>query len=203
MGLFPISRPARVAVLASGKGSNLNALIEAFPSDNELGQIVLVISNRRRAGALKKAIENRIESVYVPYQDTSDFEADVRNKLEQMQIDVICLAGFMRILSPSFVTVYRGRIINIHPSLLPLFPGLNAQKQAIEAHVGRAGCTVHFVDAGVDTGPKLLQRCIEVYSTDNEKSLTERILVEEHMAYPEALRRLLRGEYEDVSWGSV
>ena len=203
MGFFPINRPARIAVMASGKGSNLNALIKAFPRDNKLGHVVLVISNRKRSGALEKAIEDGIEGVYVPYRDSSYFESVVQNKLDRGKIDLICLAGFMRILSPTFVTRYEGRILNIHPSLLPSFPGVNAQKQAIEAQVDQAGCTVHFVDSGVDTGPKILQRCVEVYCTDTEETLARRILQQEHLAYPEAVRRLLRGDYEDIVRGSV
>lgn len=202
---FPLGRPARIAVMASGRGSNLDALLKAFPHDNPLGHIVLVISDRREALALQKAVEAQVEAEYVPWPRNRtqgaagttgrfQFEQVAGQLLRDHHIDLILLAGFMRLLSPEFVQAWEGRILNIHPSLLPQFPGLFAQRQALEAGVSETGCTVHFVDAGMDTGPIVLQRRVPVLPGDTVETLTERILEQEHLAYPEAVRMVLRGE---------
>lgn len=197
MSYFPLGRPARMAVMASGRGSNLEALIKAFPHDNPLGHIVLVISDRREALALQKAVEAQIEAEYVPWpkeRGREQFERVASQLLRDHRIDLVLLAGFMRLLSPGFVQAWEGRILNIHPSLLPQFPGLHAQRQALEAGVSETGCTVHFVDAGMDTGPIVLQRRVPVLPGDTEETLAARILEQEHLAYPEAVRRVLKGE---------
>ncbi|MDT7920935.1 MAG: phosphoribosylglycinamide formyltransferase [Meiothermus sp.] len=202
---FPLGRPARIAVMASGRGSNLEALLKAFPHDSPLGHIVLVISDRREALALQKAVEAQVEAEYVPWPRNRaqgaagttgrfQFEQVAGQLLRDHHIDLILLAGFMRLLSPEFVQAWEGRILNIHPSLLPQFPGLFAQRQALEAGVSETGCTVHFVDAGMDTGPIVLQRRVPVLPGDTVETLTERILEQEHLAYPEAVRMVLRGE---------
>lgn len=202
---FPLGRPARIAVMASGRGSNLEALLKAFPPDNPLGRIVLVISDRREALALQKAVEAQVEAEYVPWPRSRQpgvanntgrfqFEQVAGQLLRDHHIDLILLAGFMRLLSPEFVQAWEGRILNIHPSLLPQFPGLFAQRQALEAGVSETGCTVHFVDAGMDTGPIVLQRRVPVLPGDTVETLAERILEQEHLAYPEAVRMVLRGE---------
>ncbi|GEM83457.1 phosphoribosylglycinamide formyltransferase [Meiothermus hypogaeus] len=204
MSHFPLPRPARIAVMASGRGSNLEALLKAFPHDNPLGHIVLVISDKREALALQKAVEAQVEAEYVPWPKSRDqgvayktgreqFERVAGQLLHEHRIDLILLAGFMRLLSPAFVQAWQGRILNIHPSLLPQFPGLNAQRQALEAGVSESGCTVHFVDAGMDTGPIILQRRVPVLPGDTEETLAARILEQEHLAYPEAVRRVLQG----------
>ncbi len=193
MTSFPLGRPARIAVLASGRGSNLQALLHAFGPDEPLGQVVLVISNRASAPALEKARSAGVEALHVPYRDGSAFEVDAARALERAAIDLVCLAGFMRILSPAFVRRYRGRLLNIHPSLLPAFRGLHAQRQALEAGVHESGCTVHFVDEGVDTGGVIVQRRVPVLAGDSEDTLAERIRAEEHRAYPEAARAVLTG----------
>ncbi len=200
MSYFPLGRPARIAVMASGRGSNLEALLKAFPHDNPLGHILLVISDRREAQALQKAVLAQVEAEYVPWPKRqgaagrAQFEQVAGQLLHDHRIDLILLAGFMRLLSPEFVQAWEGRILNIHPSLLPQFPGLFAQRQALEAGVRETGCTVHFVDAGVDTGPIVLQRRVPVLPGDTEATLAARILEQEHLAYPEAVRRVLKGE---------
>ena len=191
---FPLSRPARLAVFASGRGSNLAALLEAFPPEHSIASVHLVISNRAEAGALERARTAGVEAVHIPFGNgREEFEREAAGVLESAHIDLICLAGFMRVLSPMFVARYPGRILNIHPSLLPAFPGLRAVERALEAGVGESGCTVHFVDAGVDTGPIIVQRRVLVRADDTADTLAASILAEEHRAYPEAVRRVLAG----------
>lgn len=197
--LYPMTstrlpHPARLAVFASGRGSNLSSLLEAFPPGDSLASVSLVVSNKRDAPALEKAQEAGVPTLFVPFgRDRDGFERTVAERLRADHIDLILLAGFMRVLSPQFVTRFRGRILNIHPSLLPRFPGLHAPAQAIEAGVSESGCTVHLVDAGVDTGPVVLQRRVPVLPDDTPDTLAARILQEEHRAYPEAVRRVLEG----------
>ena len=191
---FPLSRPARLAVFASGRGSNLAALLKAFPPEHPLASVRLVISNRAEAGALERARAAGVEAVHIPFKgDRTGFEQEAVGVLQAADIDLICLAGFMRVLSPAFVSRYEGRILNIHPSLLPAFPGLRAVERALGAGVQESGCTVHFVDAGVDTGSVIVQRRVPVHEGDTVETLGARILVEEHQAYPEAVRRVLSG----------
>ncbi len=190
---FPLGRPARIAVLASGRGSNLEALLQAFGPDEPLARVELVISNRASAPALDKARAAGVEALHIAYRDGKAFEEDASRALDAAAIDLVCLAGFMRILSPDFVRRYRGRLLNIHPSLLPAFRGLHAQRQALEAGVRESGCTVHFVDEGVDTGGVVVQRRVPVLAGDTEGTLAERIRVEEHRAFPEAVRKVLTG----------
>jgi len=190
---FPLGRPARIAVLASGRGSNLEALLAAFGPDEPLGRVALVISNRASAPALDKARAAGVEALHVAYGDGTTFEAEAGQALDAAGIDLVCLAGFMRILSPAFVRRYRGRLLNIHPSLLPAFRGLHAQRQALEAGVRESGCTVHFVDEGVDTGGMIVQRRVPVRADDDEETLAVRIRAEEHRAFPEAVRKVLTG----------
>jgi phosphoribosylglycinamide formyltransferase 1 len=194
-------RPAHVAVFASGRGSNLAALLAAFPSPSEPGgeaavaSVRLVISDRREAGALALAREAGLPALHLPFgRDRAAFEAAAQAELLRARIDVIALAGFMRILSPTFAARWHGRLLNVHPSLLPDFPGLHAVRQALEAGVERTGCTVHFVDAGVDTGPVIVRREVPVSPGDDEVALQARIQTAEHVAYPEAIRAVVRGE---------
>jgi phosphoribosylglycinamide formyltransferase-1 len=192
---FPLERPARLAVFASGRGSNLRSLAAAFPPGDPLASVVLVLSNKPTAGALALAEAHGIPARAVPFgRDRDRFEGEADVLLEAFAVDLICLAGFMRVLSPAFTARYAGRILNVHPSLLPAFPGLHAQRQALAAGVSESGCTVHFVDAGVDTGAAIVQRRVPVLPEDTEDTLAERILREEHRAYPEAVRRVLKGQ---------
>ena len=191
---FPLSRPARLAVFASGRGSNLAALLETFPPEHPVASVRLVVSNRAEAGALERARAAGVKAVHIPFgRDRAEFERAAVGVLRSAHIDLICLAGFMRVLSPAFVARYSGRILNVHPSLLPAFPGLRAVERALGAGVQESGCTVHLVDAGVDTGPIIVQRRVSVHADDTADTLAARILAEEHRAYPEAVRRVLSG----------
>ena len=196
---FPLPRGARIAVFASGRGSNLASLLAAFPpSEGTPGRVALVVSNVPDAPALERAREAGVAAVQVPWRrgqgSREAFEREAQAALDRHGIDLICLAGFMRILSPGFTERWSGRLVNIHPSLLPAFRGLHAQRQALEAGARESGCTVHLVDAGVDTGRILLQRRVPILPEDSEEALARRILAQEHRAYPEAVRALLRGE---------
>jgi len=194
---FPLLRPARLAVFASGRGSNLASLLDAFPPDgrDSLAAVRLVVSDRAGATALQRAREAGLHAHHIPFgRDREGFEAGAEARLREHAIDLVCLAGFMRVLSPAFAARWAGRLVNVHPSLLPAFRGLHAPRQALIAGAAVSGCTVHFVDAGVDTGRTIVQRRVPVERGDDEASLAARILREEHLAYPEAVRLVLRGE---------
>jgi phosphoribosylglycinamide formyltransferase-1 len=191
--LFPLGRPARIAVLASGRGSNLAALLDAFGPEDPLGRIELVLSDKPGAAALERARAAGVDASHVAWPDRASFEREVTSLFRERRIDLVCLAGFMRLLSPGFVAAHSGRILNIHPSLLPSFPGLHAHRQALLAGVAESGCTVHFVDEGIDSGPIVLQRSVPVLPGDDEELLAARILEQEHIAYPEAVRVVLSG----------
>lgn len=194
MTSFPLSRPVRLAVFASGKGSNLSAILQAFPASHPLASVALVISNNEGVGALAKAKALGINAYHVASGEQERFENEVEVLLARHTIDVVLLAGFMRLLSARFVEHWRGRLLNIHPSLLPEFPGLDAPEQALAAGVRVSGCTVHFVDEGVDSGPIILQRRVPVLPKDSVETLKARIRREEHKAYPEAIKQLLLGK---------
>jgi phosphoribosylglycinamide formyltransferase 1 len=188
----------RIGVLASGRGSNLQALIDSASAGRLGGEIVIVISDAKDAQALERSRRAGISACYVepgPSKSrlSQEAEAQVTGELEAARVDLVALAGFMRVLSPGFVRRYLHRIMNIHPSLLPAFPGLRVQKQALEYGVKIAGCTVHFVDEGVDTGPIIIQAAIRVLGDDTEESLSERILREEHRIYSEAVNLFAQG----------
>lgn len=189
----------RLAVLASGRGSNLQALINAIEEEKIQAEIAVVISDNPEAQALKRAENHRIPSVSVSRKEFPSrelFEEQILKIIKEYKCDLICLAGFMRILSPFFIKEAQVKIINIHPSLLPAFPGLNAQRQALDYGVKYSGCTVHFVDEGMDSGPIILQAVVPVYDDDTEDTLTERILKEEHRIYPEAIKLIAEGKVE-------
>jgi phosphoribosylglycinamide formyltransferase-1 len=181
----------RVGVLASGRGSNFRALAEAAACGRIPASVVVLVTDRAGAPALAVARELRIEAVVVdPKQHPSReaHEKAVIGVLEERRVGLVCLAGYMRLLSAGFVAHFAGRLLNIHPSLLPAFPGLHPQRQALAHGVRVSGATVHFVDEGVDTGPVVLQAAVPVEPDDTEESLAARILVEEHRIYPEAVR---------------
>ena len=185
---------AKVAILLSGRGSNFLALHGAMEREEVPAEISLVVSNVGEAAGLAKARSLRLPTVSYPHRLESSreaHEAKVLKALRNAGAEWICLAGYMRLLSAAFVAEFPQRILNIHPSLLPAFPGLEAQQQAVDWGVKVAGCTVHFVDDKLDHGPIVLQRTVRVHEDDNALSLSARILAEEHKAYPEALRRLL------------
>lgn len=186
----------RLAVLASGRGSNLGAILDACRREEFPARVVVVVSDREHAPALERATREGVAAVFLDpkaHGDRSAYGAALLATLERYRPGLVCLAGFMRILSPVFVKAWAGRLLNIHPSLLPAFPGLHPQRQAIEYGVKVAGATVHFVDEGVDTGPVVLQSSVPVRADDTEDSLAARILVEEHRLYPEAIRLFAEG----------
>ena len=197
-----MSRLLRVGVLASGRGSNLQALLDAGSRADYPARVVVVVSDREDARALARARAAGVSSLFVNPKDHGDraaYDAVLTKTLEHHEVGLVCLAGFMRILSPVFVRAWQGRLMNIHPSLLPAFPGLHAQRQALDHGVRIAGATVHFVDEGVDTGPIVLQAAVPVEATDTEETLAARILIEEHRIYPEAVRLFAEGRLHVTS----
>lgn len=191
---FPLGRTARLAVLASGRGSNMASLIAAFTPGSPEAEVVLVISDNPRAAALKRAEDAGVRAAHVPWTDRRSFEQEAQKLLEDARVDLICLAGFMRLLSSGFVRQWEGRILNVHPSLLPLHRGLNPHRQALADGVSDTGCSVHFVDAGMDTGKVVAQRSVPVLPGDTEETLAARVLPLEHALYPEAVRLVLTGK---------
>lgn len=191
--------PVRLGILLSGRGSNFLAIAEQIRNGKLKGvEIAVVISNVAEAGGLRAARELGLPSeVFVSKgRKRAEHDADVTASLKAHGVDLVCLAGYMRLLSPEFVAAFPNRILNIHPSLLPAFPGLDAQGQAFAYGVKVAGCTVHFVDEDLDHGTIVAQRVIPVLESDDAHSLAERILAEEHVAYSEAIGMVASGEYE-------
>jgi len=183
----------RLAILLSGRGSNFLAIYDAIMRGDLRAEIACVISNVAEAAGLMRARELRLTTVCLPSRgvERSEYDQRLLDALRGFDPALICLAGFMRVLSPEFVRAYRGRILNIHPALLPSFPGMHAQRQALERGVRVTGCTVHLVDEGVDTGPILLQRAVAVLDGDTEESLSARILEQEHDLYWRAIGQVL------------
>ncbi|HVF28077.1 MAG TPA: phosphoribosylglycinamide formyltransferase [Pyrinomonadaceae bacterium] len=193
------TRLYRIGILISGRGSNMLALADAVRAGRiPDAEIAVVISDQSEAAGLSHAAERQIETVVIERRKHSreEHERDIIAALRARRVDLVCLAGFMRLLSPLFIEAFRGRILNIHPSLLPAFPGLDAQRQAIDYGVKFSGCTVHFVDETLDGGPIISQRVVPVRDDDTEETLSARILAEEHQTYPEAVARVVRGDYE-------
>jgi len=191
--------PVRLGILLSGRGSNFLAIARSIAEGRLAGvEIAVVISNVADAHGLTAAADMGLPHAVLVSKGRSraEHDADVLACLRQHDVDLVILAGYMRLLSPEFVAAYRNRILNIHPSLLPAFPGLDAQTQAFDYGVKLAGCTVHFVDEHLDHGVIVLQRVIPVLDSDDAHSLAERILAEEHQAYSEAIARVAGGEYE-------
>jgi len=185
-----------IGVLVSGRGTNLQSIIDAIREGKIEGRISIVISDNRKAFALKRAEKSNIETRYIDFKsfkNREDYDKKIVEYLKEKDVDLVVLAGYMRILSPYFIKMYKNRIMNIHPALLPSFPGLHAQRQAVEYGVKVSGCTVHFVDEGVDSGPIILQKAVEVEDGDTEESLAERILKEEHQIYPRAIQLFSEG----------
>ncbi len=179
------------AVFISGRGSNFLALLKNIEKGVLKNcHIAVVFSNNPNAKGLEYAEKAGIKTIVIPSKNRSDrieYDREIINALAEYNIDLICLAGYMRIITEELVEAYKNRIINIHPALLPAFPGLHAQKQALDYGVKVTGCTVHFVDGGMDTGPVILQKTVPVYDNDTEDTLSARILEQEHIAYSEAL----------------
>ena len=189
----------RIAVLLSGRGSNFEAIREAVDRGSIDAAIGLVLSNKADAPGLARARESGLETVFLDpklFASREDFDRAVVGEVERRGIDLICLAGYMRVLTPGLCDAYQHRIVNIHPALLPAFPGLHVQRKAIDWGVRFSGCTVHFVAAEVDMGPIILQAAVPVLRDDTEETLAARILVEEHRIYPEAVRLYFEGRLE-------
>jgi phosphoribosylglycinamide formyltransferase-1 len=186
----------RLAVLASGRGSNLGAILDAIDAGSLDARVVLVLSDQPAAPALERARSRGIPTAVVrrrDFPDAREFNLALAQRVEQAQAEWVVLAGYMRILHPDFLERFAGHVVNIHPALLPAFPGLHGQRQALEHGVKLSGCTVHFVDAGVDTGPIIAQVAVEVLPDDTEDELSARILREEHRLYPRVLGWLVSG----------
>ncbi|HMH51756.1 MAG TPA: phosphoribosylglycinamide formyltransferase [Candidatus Acidoferrum sp.] len=186
----------RLAVLASGRGSNLGAILEACRRDEFPARVVVVVSDRERAAALERARREGVDALVLDpkaYGDRAAYDEALVTTLERYRPGLVCLAGFMRLLGSAFVGAWAGRLMNVHPSLLPAFPGLHPHRQALAYGVKVSGATVHFVDDGVDTGPVILQASVPLRPDDTEDSLSARILVEEHRLYPEAIRLFAEG----------
>ncbi len=188
----------RIGVLLSGRGSNFEALADSVTAGRIPGaEIAIVISNRDGAPGIERARARGIETRVIPSKglEREAYDRQVVAGLQEKQVDLVCLAGFMRLLSPHFVAAYRNRILNIHPSLLPAFPGLEAQRQALEYGVKVSGCTVHFVDENLDAGPIVTQAVVPLRDDDTVEALSARILAEEHRIYTEAVRLVLSGRF--------
>jgi phosphoribosylglycinamide formyltransferase-1 len=189
----------KLAILISGRGSNMVALAEAIERGRVPGaEMALVLSDKAGAKGLEHAVKRGIETLVVERagRTREAHEKEMIDALEARGIELVCLAGFMRLLSPRFIEVFRGRILNIHPSLLPAFPGLDAQRQAIEHGVKVSGCTVHFVDETLDGGPIITQRAVPIHDDDTPQTLAARILSEEHQAYAEAVALVVKGDFK-------
>jgi phosphoribosylglycinamide formyltransferase-1 len=189
----------RIGVLLSGRGSNFEALAESVAAGRiPNSEIAIVISNREGAPGIDRARACGIATRVIPSKglERETYDRQVVAVLDEQKVDLVCLAGYMRLLSPYFVAKFPNRILNIHPSLLPSFPGLESQRQALEYGVKFAGCTVHFVDENLDAGPIIIQAVVPVLDGDTEVALSERILKEEHRIYSEAVRIVLEGKYK-------
>jgi len=186
-----MAKKISLGVLVSGRGSNLQAIIDSINNGKLDATIEIVISDVKDAYALERAKKNNIKNIFLDpktYISKQEFENEVIRLLKENNVELICLAGFMKVLSSNFVKEFKNRILNIHPSLLPSFPGLHVQKKALEHGVKFSGCTVHFVDEGVDTGPIIIQAVVPIFDNDTEEILSERILKEEHKIYPKAIQ---------------
>jgi phosphoribosylglycinamide formyltransferase-1 len=186
-----------IGVLVSGSGTNLHAIIEAIEAGKIEGKICIVISDNPDAYAIKRAKKYNIKTQYINYKEFSnreEYDKKIISVLKEKDCDLVVLAGYMKILTPYFINAYKNKIMNIHPALLPSFPGLHVQKKAIDHGVKVSGCTVHFVDEGLDSGPIIIQQVVEVKDDDTEESLAERILREEHRIYPRAIQLFSEGK---------
>jgi len=193
------SEKFKLAVLVSGRGSNLQAIIDSIEKNNLAAEISLILSNVPDAYALQRGKKHRLESIFLDpksFSSRDDYEKQMIELLQTKSIDLVCLAGFMRILGKKFIEAFSGKIINIHPSLLPAFPGLNVQEKALQHGVRFSGCTVHFVNEEVDGGAIISQAVVPILDADDTQSLSDRILEQEHIIYPEAIRLIIEDRLE-------
>ncbi|HKS26836.1 MAG TPA: phosphoribosylglycinamide formyltransferase [Pyrinomonadaceae bacterium] len=195
----PLERACRIGILISGRGSNMTALSDAV-QDGRIprAEIAVVISDQRDAAGIARARERGIKTLVIAREGRSRAEHDgeIAAALRESGVELVCLAGYMRLLSAQFIEAFRGRIVNIHPSLLPAFPGLDAQRQALEHGVRWTGCTVHFVDEQLDAGPIIMQQPVPVMDDDTVETLSARILAEEHKLYVDAVALVISSEWE-------
>ena len=194
-----MSRPLRLGVLASGGGTNLQAIIDRCQDGSLDATIALVLTNKPDAGALERARKADIPTLCInhrEYASREDFDRAMVAALQAADIELVVLAGFMRIITPAFLDAFPQKVINIHPALLPAFPGLHVQQQAIDYGARFSGCTVHFVDTGVDTGPIIIQAIVPVLPDDTEDTLSARILEQEHQIYPRAIQLISEGRVQ-------
>jgi len=183
----------KLAVLVSGRGTNLQAIIDHIDQGKLNASIAIIITNKAMAPALERGKKHAIKTTFLDpdlYPEKTEYDRALANIIKKHSVDLICLAGYMRILGKEFVQTFKGKIINIHPSLLPAFPGLNVQQKAIDGGVKFSGCTVHFVDETVDAGPIILQAAVPVHPDDSVETLTQRILEQEHIIYPKAIKMI-------------
>lgn len=187
----------KIGILISGRGSNMAALIDACLDLQLEAEVAAVISNVEAAPGLEKALERGVDTVFVSHKGRTreQHDAEIIEELRRRDVQLVCLAGYMRLLSPLFIRAFPNRVLNIHPSLLPAFPGLDAQRQALEHGVKITGCTVHIADEELDHGPIVMQRAVEVRDADTVETLSARILEQEHRLYPEAVARVLSGRF--------
>jgi phosphoribosylglycinamide formyltransferase-1 len=186
-----VGRKLRIGVLASGSGTNLQSLIDRCADGSLDAEVALVLSNKQVAGALERARRAGIPVACIDhrnYPEREDFDRAMVEALREAKVELVALAGFMRIISEVFIEAFPGRIMNIHPALLPAFPGLNVQRKALDYGARFSGCTVHFVDGGVDTGPIIIQAVVPILDGDSEETLAARILEQEHRIYPRAVQ---------------
>jgi phosphoribosylglycinamide formyltransferase-1 len=189
----------KIGVLASGRGSNFQSIIDEIESDRLNAEIVLLITDNPSAFAIERAKKHRIDYLVVlpkEYRSRDNLFSKISDELKKKNVDLVVLAGFMRIVGKPLINAFPNKIMNIHPALLPSFPGLHGQKQAIDYGVKISGCTVHFVDEGMDTGPVIIQAAVPVSQNDTEETLSEKILRLEHKIYPEAIRLFSEGKIE-------
>ena len=192
-------RPLRLGVLASGSGSNLQAILDACAARRIPAEVAVVICNVPDARALQRARDARVPALALPHQEHArreDYDARLVKELRARGVELVCLAGFMRIVTSVLLSAFPQRVINIHPSLLPAFPGMHGVRQAFRAGVRVSGCTVHFVDAGTDSGAILIQAAVPVLDGDTEESLAARILAQEHRIYPRAIQLIAEGRVQ-------
>ena len=189
----------KLGVLISGNGSNLQSIIDHIEKGKLQAAIKIVISNNPDAFGIARAQKHEIKTLILKqnnFKSKEDFDQNIIKVLQENSVDLVVMAGFMRIISPALLKVFPHKIMNIHPALLPSFPGLHAQKQAFDYGVKLTGCTVHFIDEGIDTGPIIIQAVVPVYDDDTQESLTERILKEEHRIYPQAIQLFADGKLQ-------
>ncbi len=192
-----MSEPLTLGVLASGRGSNFQSIINSIESHSLHAEIAVLITDNPGAYALERAAKHNIETLVIRPRDFTDkntYYSHIAGELKKRCVELVILAGFMRVVGKALIEKYPNRIMNIHPALLPSFPGLHGQKQAVDYGVKISGCTVHFVDEGVDTGPVIVQAAVPVYHNDTEETLSERILEQEHKIFPHAIKLYSEGK---------